>query len=73
MGDAVGTHFVRSITYGGEMIASIRMECNSTKDKQRIKGAIDVGGRIEIFDLGLEGKKTWVVENSSNIYSLILY
>ncbi|CAL1265302.1 unnamed protein product, partial [Larinioides sclopetarius] len=53
-GDALGTHFVRSITYGGELIVALRMECNSTRDKQRIKAAVDVGGRVEIFDLGVE-------------------
>lgn len=54
-GNALGTHFVRSITYGGEMIAAIRLEANDTRNKQKIKGAIEVGGKIEIFDLGLEG------------------
>ncbi|XP_055931016.1 uncharacterized protein LOC129961555 [Argiope bruennichi] len=54
LGDAVGTHFVRSITYGGELIVALRLECNSTRDKQRIKAAVDVGGRLEIFDLGVE-------------------
>ncbi|GIY35861.1 uncharacterized protein CDAR_404381 [Caerostris darwini] len=54
LGSAVGTHFVRSITYGGELICAIRLECNSTKDKQRIKASLDVGGRIEVFDLGVE-------------------
>ncbi|GFT08951.1 uncharacterized protein NPIL_624171 [Nephila pilipes] len=58
LGDAVGTHFVRSITYGGELIVAVRMECNSTRDKQRIKAALDVGGRIEIFDIGVEVFKT---------------
>ena len=37
------------------MIASVRFEVNNTKDKQKIKGAIDAGGRLEIFDLGIEG------------------
>lgn len=37
------------------MIASIRFEVNNTKDKMKIKGALDVGGRMEIFDLGVEG------------------
>ncbi|GIY52478.1 uncharacterized protein CEXT_416911 [Caerostris extrusa] len=49
-----GHHFVRSVTYGGELICAIRLECNSTKDKQRIKASLDVGGRIEVFDLGVE-------------------
>lgn len=69
LGDAVGTHFVRSITYGGELIVALRLECNSTRDKQRIKAAVDVGGRIEVFDLGLEVEGEYMKEVSKTVES----
>ncbi|KAG8176255.1 hypothetical protein JTE90_021352 [Oedothorax gibbosus] len=69
MGDAVGTHFVRSITYGGELIASVRLECNNTRDKQRIKGAVDVGGRIEIFDIGVEVEGEYMKDVAKSVES----
>ncbi|XP_067133466.1 uncharacterized protein [Centruroides vittatus] len=42
----LGTHYVRSVTYGGELIVSVLIKCKSTRDKKHIKGAIDVGGRV---------------------------
>ncbi|GFX93325.1 uncharacterized protein TNCV_151311 [Trichonephila clavipes] len=69
LGEAVGTHFVRSITYGGELIVALRLECNSTRDKQRIKAAVDVGGRIEIFDVGLEVEGEYMKDVSKTVES----
>ncbi|XP_035216524.1 uncharacterized protein LOC118189917 isoform X2 [Stegodyphus dumicola] len=67
LGGALGTHFVRSITYGGELLASVRMECNSTRDKQRIKGAFDIGGKLEIFDIGVEAEGEYLKEVSKSV------
>ncbi|GBO32244.1 hypothetical protein AVEN_236794-1, partial [Araneus ventricosus] len=68
-GDALGTHFVRSITYGGELIVALRLECNTTRDKQRIKAAVDVGGRIEIFDLGVEVSGEYMTDVAKTVES----
>nr|XP_042895316.1 uncharacterized protein LOC107454745 [Parasteatoda tepidariorum] len=69
LGDALGTHFVRSITYGGELIAAIRMECNSTRDKQRIAASLEVGGKIEVFDLGVEAEAEYMKDLSKTVQS----
>lgn len=68
-GTALGTHFVRSITYGGEMIAAVRLESNNTKDKRKIKGAIEVGGKLDIFDLGLEVEGEYMKDVAKSIES----
>lgn len=69
LGDALGTHFVRSITYGGEMIGTVRLESNSTRDKQKIKAALEVGGMVEVFTLGVEVEGEYMKDMSKSVES----
>ncbi|XP_054715590.1 uncharacterized protein LOC129225067 [Uloborus diversus] len=68
-GDALGTHFVRSITYGGELVASVRLSSNNTRDRQKIKAAFEIGGRLEIFDLGVEVEGGYEKELTKSVES----
>ncbi|GBM40187.1 hypothetical protein AVEN_182016-1, partial [Araneus ventricosus] len=38
--DSGMTHYIRSITYGGDLIASVRFTTKSEEDKETIKGTI---------------------------------
>ncbi|XP_022255032.1 uncharacterized protein LOC111088632, partial [Limulus polyphemus] len=52
--DFLGTHYVRSVTYGGDLIASLRFVFKNNREKTHIKAGLNVGGRIKIFDVGVE-------------------
>ncbi|GFU03134.1 transposable element Tcb2 transposase [Trichonephila clavipes] len=39
----LGTHYMRSLTFGGDLIASVKITANNKFDMERIKGALSVG------------------------------
>ncbi|GBM13829.1 hypothetical protein AVEN_64764-1, partial [Araneus ventricosus] len=39
--NVLGTHYVSSITYGAEMVASLRFEVFNSSDVQEVKGAVN--------------------------------
>ncbi|GBO36664.1 hypothetical protein AVEN_37055-1, partial [Araneus ventricosus] len=50
--EAVGTHYVRSITYGGELIASLRLKANNREERELIKAAVSANLQLTgTFDL----------------------
>ncbi|XP_054713037.1 uncharacterized protein LOC129222549 [Uloborus diversus] len=54
--DKVGTHFVRSITYGGELIASLRLKANNREEREKIKAAVATNLQLTgTFDLNANG------------------
>lgn len=56
----VGTHYVRSITYGGELIASLRLKANNKEEREMIKAAIAANLQLTgTFDLNANGKLTY--------------
>lgn len=55
--EQVGTHYVRSITYGGELIASLRLKANNKEEREMIKAAIAANLQLTgTFDLNANGK-----------------
>lgn len=69
--DVLGTHYVRSITYGGELIVSVLIKCKSVREKKHIKGAIDVGGRVAGWlDLEVEVEGEYMKDISDMVDSM---
>ncbi|XP_013390257.1 uncharacterized protein LOC106158722 isoform X1 [Lingula anatina] len=53
---SLGSHYVRSITYGGELVASLIFTAETTQEYQKIKAALSVGIPIYgPFGLDVEG------------------
>ncbi|KFM78326.1 Stonustoxin subunit alpha, partial [Stegodyphus mimosarum] len=54
----LGTHYCRSITYGGDLVASIRISSSNRYDLERIKGAINGGVKTKggSFTMDVKGK-----------------
>ncbi|XP_054713248.1 uncharacterized protein LOC129222742 [Uloborus diversus] len=54
----LGTHYCRSITYGGDLVASVRITASSKQDQQKIRGAFEGGVHTSGggFGLDLKGK-----------------
>lgn len=52
----LGTHYVRSITYGGELIASIRYKVKNSEDKERIAATIDASFKTAGGTIGIDLK-----------------
>ncbi|KFM64452.1 hypothetical protein X975_08388, partial [Stegodyphus mimosarum] len=54
--ESVGTHYVRSITYGGELIASLRLKANNREEREMIKAAVSANLQLTgTFDLNANG------------------
>lgn len=52
----VGTHYVRSITYGGELIASVRLMADNKQEREKIKAAVTANLQFTgTLDLGAKG------------------
>lgn len=67
----LGTHFCRSITYGGDLIASVQFKAEREEDKEKIKahvqGELQVGGS---FDAKIQGKLSKLQENLKGTASM---
>ncbi|KAG8184432.1 hypothetical protein JTE90_026351 [Oedothorax gibbosus] len=66
----IGTHYCRSITYGGDLIASVRVSANNAFDLQRIKGAINGGVNAKSFEAEIKGKLEMLQQNAADTSSL---
>ncbi|GIX82123.1 hypothetical protein CEXT_628921 [Caerostris extrusa] len=68
----LGTHYCRSIIYGGDLVASIRISATNTYDLMKIKaavnGGINVGGGS--FKGNIEGKLEMLKENAQDASSM---
>lgn len=53
----VGTHYVRSITYGGDLVASLRFTAKNSADREKIRAAVQANLQADSgsFGLGIEG------------------
>ncbi|XP_067127329.1 uncharacterized protein [Centruroides vittatus] len=52
----VGTHYVRSVTYGGELIASVRLKALDKQEREKIKAAVTANLQFTgTLDLGAKG------------------
>ncbi|XP_022246982.1 uncharacterized protein LOC106463692 [Limulus polyphemus] len=52
--DTMGTHYARSITYGGDLVASLKFKAQNSRDRERIKAAVE--GSLQGGSFGLELK-----------------
>ncbi|KAL9985832.1 hypothetical protein ACROYT_G008280 [Oculina patagonica] len=52
--EGVGTHYVRSVTYGVEMVASLKFKSSSTTKKEHITGNVDGQLNLQGVDAGLK-------------------
>ncbi|XP_055924611.1 uncharacterized protein LOC129956704 [Argiope bruennichi] len=68
----LGTHYCRSITYGGDLIASIRISSSNTYDLMRIKAAINGGLNVGggSFKGNIEGKLELLKQNAQDSSSM---
>ncbi|GFT09743.1 uncharacterized protein NPIL_390891 [Nephila pilipes] len=52
----LGTHYVQTIIYGGDLIACIRFKANSAEDLQEVRGivksSVSTGGVLELVGGG---------------------
>ncbi|XP_023222313.1 uncharacterized protein LOC111623831 isoform X2 [Centruroides sculpturatus] len=67
----LGTHFCRSITYGGDLIASLVFKAEKEEDKEKIQahvqGELQVGGS---FDANIQGKLSKLQEDLKGTASM---
>ncbi|GIY44866.1 uncharacterized protein CEXT_619341, partial [Caerostris extrusa] len=51
-----GTHYVRSITYGGDLVASLRFTAKNSADREKIRAAVQANLQADSgsFGLGIE-------------------
>ncbi|XP_022241632.1 uncharacterized protein LOC106459422 [Limulus polyphemus] len=69
--DILGTHFVRSITYGGELIASIRYKANRIENLEDIKAKLEANiGTGGGFNVAVKGQLDKTSKELSDISSM---
>lgn len=53
----IGTHYVRSITYGGDLVASLRFTAKNSADREKIRAVVQANLQADSgsFGLGIEG------------------
>lgn len=68
----LGTHYCRSITYGGDLVASIRISAKNTFDLMRVKAAINGGinAGSGSFKANVEGKLELLRQNAQDSSSM---
>lgn len=76
----LGTHYCRSLTYGGDLVASIRISGSSRHDLKRIKGAVsgeikttggsfegDIKGRLDLLKQSAEGSSSMEINYYASV------
>ncbi|KFM78321.1 hypothetical protein X975_22811, partial [Stegodyphus mimosarum] len=68
----VGTHYVRSITYGGDLVASLRFTAKNAADREKIRAAVQTNLQADTgsFGLGIEGNFSRLQEDLKDLASL---
>nr|QNH72541.1 toxin candidate TRINITY_DN21013_c3_g1_i2 [Ceriantheomorphe brasiliensis] len=65
----IGKHYIRAITYGGELIASLKFETKTATEKEKIEAELDAGlsmGGGSVLDAKIEGTFLKTVELASS-------
>lgn len=66
----VGTHFVRSVTYGGELIASLKLKANSMEEREIIKAAVAANLQLTgTFDMNANGSFDKLRKDLAGMYN----
>lgn len=71
----LGTHYVRSITYGGELIASLKFKADTESTLEKIKVALKVGfkvSRTKIVEFASEKVKKEVRDICCHVFYNLL-
>ncbi|XP_054713091.1 uncharacterized protein LOC129222601 [Uloborus diversus] len=68
----IGTHYVRSITYGGDMVASLRFTAKNAADREMIRAKVQANLQADSgsFGLGIEGNFSRLQEDLKDSSSL---
>ncbi|XP_042907430.1 uncharacterized protein [Parasteatoda tepidariorum] len=65
------THYVRSLTYGGELIASLRLKANNREERQKIKAAVAANLQLTgTFDLNANGSFDKLKKDLAGMYNI---
>ncbi|KFM64453.1 hypothetical protein X975_08389, partial [Stegodyphus mimosarum] len=68
--ESVGTHYVRSITYGGELIASLRLKASNKEEREMIKAAVSANLQLTgTFDLNANGSFDKLRKDLAGMYN----
>ncbi|KAF8789280.1 hypothetical protein HNY73_007226 [Argiope bruennichi] len=68
--ESVGTHYVRSITYGGELIASLKLKANNREEREIIKAAVSANLQLTgTFDLNANGSFDKLRKDLAGMYN----
>ncbi|KAG8187020.1 hypothetical protein JTE90_019230 [Oedothorax gibbosus] len=69
---SVGTHFVRSLTYGGDLVASLKFRARHAADRDRIRAVVQAELQADSgsFGLGVQGNFSRVQEQLREVASL---
>ncbi|XP_013392717.1 uncharacterized protein LOC106160612 [Lingula anatina] len=77
--DVLGTHYARSVTYGGDLIASLRFTAENSADREHIKAALSAGlraggaldvnvkGKFEKLENDLKGRSSLEIQYFANV------
>nr|XP_015911784.2 uncharacterized protein LOC107442673 [Parasteatoda tepidariorum] len=68
----VGTHYVRSVTYGGDLVASLRFTAKNAVDREKIRAVVQANLHADSgsFGLGIEGNFSRLQEDLKDSSSL---
>ncbi|GBO11544.1 hypothetical protein AVEN_35414-1 [Araneus ventricosus] len=68
----VGTHYVRSITYGGDLVASLRFTAKNSADREKIRAIVQANLQADTgsFGLGIEGNFSRLQEDLKDMSTL---
>ncbi|CAL1275489.1 unnamed protein product [Larinioides sclopetarius] len=68
----VGTHYVRSITYGGDLVASLRFTSKNSADREKIRAIVQANLQADTgsFGLGIEGNFSRLQEDLKDMSTL---
>ncbi|GFX68836.1 uncharacterized protein TNCV_3865351 [Trichonephila clavipes] len=68
----VGSHYVRSITYGGDLVASLRFTAKNSADREKIRAVVQSNLQADSgsFGLGIEGNFSRLQEDLKDMSNL---
>ena len=68
----VGKHYVRSITYGGYLIASLKFHAKNRKNKENIEASVEADLRNPKYQVGVEGQFKQLASSVKDISTLTI-
>ena len=68
----IGQHYVRSITYGGNLIASLKFKAKTEKDKKKLAIKVEAKVKAKKFGVGVGGQFKQLAESVKDISTLTI-